>query len=138
MKYIRKFDSHKAYTTAYTELKDLSHYVTLYADNCGPNANATNKVVFSHKSNKAWAGDLLCWDTIAKDWEIIHVNLSSDTLALGDNLIPDAVCVVPACHTEDGKARWCALNDVENDALKAGYSNVGKYYFRWGATSAQW
>jgi hypothetical protein len=29
----------------------------------------------------------------------------------GSNLIPDSVCVVPACYTNDNKARWCALYD---------------------------
>jgi hypothetical protein len=29
----------------------------------------------------------------------------------GDNLIPDSVCVIPACYTDDGKARWIALHD---------------------------
>jgi hypothetical protein len=25
--------------------------------------------------------------------------------------VPDGVCVVPACHTDNGKARWLALTN---------------------------
>ena len=89
------------------------------------------RVYFKDSNFNAWAGDLLCWDTAAKKWVIQNVEHNVDTaLTLPSNLVPDAVCVVPACHTEDGKARWCALNDAKNDALKPG-GNSDIHYFKW-------
>ena len=140
MKYLRKFDSHEAFTSKYTEIKDQEYCVSAVQDMCGKKDTEEPevRVYFKDSNFNAWAGDLLCWDTAAKKWVIQNVEHNVDTaLTLPSNLVPDAVCVVPACHTEDGKARWCALNDAKNDALKAG-TNGDKHYFRWGATDAQW
>jgi hypothetical protein len=54
-----------------------------------------------------------------------------------DRYIPDAVCVIPASHMEDGKARWCALRDCYNEKYRydsyqdSNFNNVvrGTYYW---------
>jgi hypothetical protein len=28
--------------------------------------------------------------------------------------VPDGVCVIPACHTDNGKARWLSLITLSN------------------------
>ena len=121
MKYLRKFDSHEAYSAKYLEIKDQDYCVSAVEDTCGKKAGeaADIRVYFKDTNFAAWAGDLLCWDTEKNKWVTYQVDHSVDTaLDLPANLVPDAVCVVPACHTEDGKARWCALNDVTNDSLR--------------------
>jgi hypothetical protein len=39
-------------------------------------------------------------------------------------LVPDAVCVIPACHTDNNKARWIALQDASTLTLKWSTSNT--------------
>lgn len=137
MRYLRRFDSHEAYSAKYPEIKDQDYCVSAVEDTCGKKAGeaADIRVYFKDTNFAAWAGDLLCWDTEKNKWVTYQVDHSVDTaLDLPANLVPDAVCVVPACHTEDGKARWCALNDVTNDSLVygSGSSNVtGGDYFQW-------
>ena len=140
MKYLRKYESHSKYTRDYNNIKNQKVCVSLVKDECTkmPGSDEVkNRIFFKSKSYDAWAGDLLCWNTAIKDWEVVAVDKTKDTITLADNLIPDAVCVMPACHADDGKARWCALNDAKNDALKSG-TNGDKHSFKWGATSAQW
>ena len=142
MKYINKYKSHEDYTKAYPELSELSAHVSLVVDNCGlaEGAEGVKQVRFSSMNYGAWVGDLLCWNKIDKEWQILKVEHNVDTaLDLPDNLVPDAICVVPACHTEDGKARWCALNDVTNESLKYGSASsyvTGGHYFQWAIGSS--
>jgi hypothetical protein len=72
------------------------------------------------KTSDAWVGDVLCWNKSTEDWEVVHVkhtykdedgNTCDYTKFNNwdDNLVPDGVCVIPACHTDNGKARWISL-----------------------------
>jgi hypothetical protein len=71
------------------------------------------------KEHNAWIGDILCWNTNTNDFEVYHVTDHSDDATLNDlknksYLIPDSICVVPSCHTNNGKAKWCALKDASD------------------------
>jgi hypothetical protein len=82
---------------------------------------------YKSPSATAWVGDILFWDTDANDWYIHHVKdyttYDEDDWTFPDNLIPDSVCVIPACHTPDGKARWIALNNCVDEEYNT--------YYRW-------
>jgi hypothetical protein len=68
---------------------------------------------------------VLCWNKSTKDWEVVHVKHTyTDSEGVvhdytkfdswDDNLVPDGVCVIPACHTDNGKARWISLKQSDN------------------------
>jgi hypothetical protein len=68
---------------------------------------------------------VLCWNKSTNDWEVVHVKHTyTDSEGVvhdytkfdswDDNLVPDGVCVVPACHTDNGKARWIALKTLSS------------------------
>lgn len=88
-------------------------------------------VMYKTRSFDALPGDLLCWNIKGNKWTVYNVDHSEADLPAvltAAGLVPDAVCVVPATHTDNGKARWCALHDVYNDELKAYDDNC---YFFW-------
>jgi hypothetical protein len=84
------------------------------------------------KTSDAWPGDVLCWNKSTNDWEVYHVTerITSEEFeedgytwtettlkekfdSWDNNLVPDAVCVIPACHTDNNKARWLSLNEIK-------------------------
>jgi hypothetical protein len=83
--------------------------------------DSQKKTVFVKSTGStAWAGDVLCWNKSTEDWEVVHVKHTyTDSEGVvhdytkfdswDDNLVPDGVCVIPACHTDNGKARWISL-----------------------------
>jgi hypothetical protein len=44
-----------------------------------------------------------------------------------DRYIPDAICVIPACHMDDGKARWCALRDCDDNKNYLNKNRIARY-----------
>lgn len=87
--------------------------------------------------SNAWVGDLLAWDTQDNKWTIINRDnigtLSSDNSSCEcgfdmDRYIPDAICVIPACHMSDGCGRWIALSDCNDETYRSktinGYSSI--------------
>jgi hypothetical protein len=102
-------------------LRELKFCVSIVEDTdkmIGGNSQKKTVFIKTNGSN-AWIGDILCWNTNINNWEIYHVTDHSDNANLNDlkqktYLIPDAVCVIPACHTNNGVAKWCALKDCSN------------------------
>lgn len=143
MIYLRKYNSHEAYSGDYNSIKGQNVCVSLVKDECTKTetTEAKTRVFFKNKGYNAWAGDLLCWNTVEKKWQIHQVDHDETKytakklteLLAEKNLVADAVCVVPACHTDNGKARWCALNDVAIPELSTNTDKTGeRQYYKWG------
>jgi hypothetical protein len=119
MKYIRSYNTQNDYIQDFNTIKDLEVHVSLVNDMIGK-LEGTENVYVKSNSDSAWVGDVLCWNISTKDWEIVKVQHTYTDSAgtvhdytkidnWDSNLIPDAVCVIPACHTDNNKARWIAL-----------------------------
>jgi hypothetical protein len=105
----------------------LPAYVSLVDDTDSMiGKDSQKKTVFVKSTGSAaWVGDVLCWNKSTKDWEVVHVKHTyTDSEGVvhdytkfdswDDNLVPDGVCVIPACHTDNGKARWISLKQSDN------------------------
>jgi hypothetical protein len=129
MKYLRKFASHNDYLEAFASIDNeddklrFKNTVCIFEDDCGNEDGEKQTIVkYSIRSSDAWVGDLLAWDIQENKWTIIN---RDDICVFNDDecwisgfdtarYIPDAICVIPASHMEDGKARWCALHDCND------------------------
>jgi hypothetical protein len=103
----------------------LPAYVSLVDDEDSMiGKDSQKKTVFVKSTGStAWVGDLLAWDRWENSWAIINrddigtLNGDNSSCECGfdyERYIPDAICVIPACHMDDGKARWCALRDCDD------------------------
>jgi hypothetical protein len=158
MQYLRKFASHKEYMEAFASIESeedrlrFKKAVCIFDDNCGSDTTKT-VVKYSIRSSDAWVGDVIAWDTQENKWVIINRDdigdLSSDNSSCTanfdtDRYIPDGVCVIPASHMENGKARYCALQDscVNNEKAysnalqtQANYGYQFGYIYAWSSTN---
>jgi hypothetical protein len=49
----------------------LEVHVSLVNDMIGK-LEGTENVYVKSNSDSAWVGDILCWNTLTNDWEIVH------------------------------------------------------------------
>jgi hypothetical protein len=135
MKYIRRYKTQNDYINDFVELRNLPIYATLIDDEDDMiGGDEQKKTVFMKtKTSDAWVGDILCWNQKEECWEIYNIKNYTDDESFNfddwdTNLIPDSICVIPACHTDNNKARWLGIMSSEAASSVSNYFYSGQKF----------